>query len=421
MLDRNRRAPDINSFADTYIGAANSVLRSLLPIALVASTGCMADEPEVSSSEQFATVSSYTSGTCSTAVVLGLSKQISDEIGCISPTGLVRFTPSSKIQLTSTAVLPYLGKSAKTALESVSATVQINSAFRTVAQQYLLVKWHDAGRCGISAAAAPGRSNHESGRAVDLANYSSVRSAMTSKGWTWLGSSDPVHFDYLGAADIRGKDVLAFQRLWNRNNPNDTISEDGAYGPQTESRLRQSPATGFAKGATCVTAAEYTADIVSVDGPDRVQPQTRAHYKLMVQNNSDVDWAGTTELRLATASSSTLHDDSWLGTSVITTLGNAVPAHTMGEISFDVTTPAVTEETPVFEELVLSDGGTQHGGVQLALTVVPDMEEPTSSDNENEYDQDISAGCSAGGSSSSLGFGSLALLLAIGRRRRRAR
>jgi MYXO-CTERM domain-containing protein len=420
MLDRHRSASNIKSFADTYIGAATSMVRSLVPIALIASTGCLAEGPDVSETSQAATVSSYITGTCSTAVVLGLSKQIADEIGCISPTSLVRFTPSTKVQVTSSAVLPYLGKNAKTAIEGIGTTVQINSAFRTVAQQYLLVKWHAAGRCGISAAAAPGRSNHESGRALDLQNWSSVRTAMSNRGWTWLGSTDPVHFDHFGSLDIRGKDVLAFQRLWNRNNPGDKISEDGAYGPQTESRLRQSPSTGFAKGAGCITAAEYQADVVQVDGPDRVQPQTQAHYRITIQNNSDVDWSGATELRLATAATSQLHDDSWLAANVITTLGQPILAGGMGEVSFDVTTPAVTEELPIFEELVLSDGGTQRGGVQLALTVIPGMEEPTSGDSDDEhddYDQQVSGGCSTGGGS--VGFGALALLLAARRRRRR--
>jgi hypothetical protein len=421
MLDRQCRASNIKTFADTYIGTANSMVRALVPIALVA--GCMSDEVELSETSQAATVSSYVTGTCSTAVVLGLSKQISDEIGCMSPTSLVRFTPSTKVQVTSSAVLPYLGKNAKTAIEGISTTVQINSAFRTVAQQYLLVKWHDAGRCGISAAAAVGRSNHESGRALDLANWSTVRTAMSNRGWSWLGSSDPVHFDHFGSADIRGKDVLAFQRLWNRNNPGDKIAEDGAYGPQTESRLRQSPSTGFAKGAGCIAASEYQADVVQVDGPDRVQPQTEAHYKITIQNNSDVDWEGTTELRLATAATSQLHDDSWLAPNVITTLGQPILAHGMGEVSFDVTTPAVSEETPIFEELVLSDGGAQHGGVQLALTVIPGMEEPTSGDSDDQhddYDQQVSGGCSTGGGAGGCtAFASLALLLAARRRRRR--
>ncbi len=58
-----------------------------------------------------------------------------------------------------------------------------------------------------------------------------------------------VHFDHLGSPDLRGMDVHAFQRLWNRNHPEDPIDEDGLYGPQTEARLRASPADGFPVGA----------------------------------------------------------------------------------------------------------------------------------------------------------------------------
>ena len=149
----------------------------------LAVTGCLADELDVSTTSQAATVSTYVSSGCTTAVVLGLSKQIADEISCESSTLLKRFTPTANLQLTSNAVLPYLASGAKTALESVAATrtVQINSAFRTVAQQYLLYRWSQAGRCGIGAAATPGRSNHETGRALDVQNYSSLVSAMGAK------------------------------------------------------------------------------------------------------------------------------------------------------------------------------------------------------------------------------------------------
>ena len=51
--------------------------------------------------------------------------------------------------------------------------------------------------------------------------------------------------------DLRSQTVLAFQRLWNRNNPRDRIAEDGDYGPATESRLRRTPADGFPIGASC--------------------------------------------------------------------------------------------------------------------------------------------------------------------------
>ena len=46
--------------------------------------------------------------------------------------------------------------------------MSINSAFRTVAQQYLLYAWYKQGRCGIGLAATPGNSNHEQGLAVDI-------------------------------------------------------------------------------------------------------------------------------------------------------------------------------------------------------------------------------------------------------------
>jgi len=397
-------------------------LSTLLPIfttaGLLAVTGCLSEEPDVSSTSQAATVSTYVGSGCSTAVVLGLSKQIADEIACESSTLLTRFDPSNTLVLTSNAVLPYLSSGAKNALVSVSATrtVQINSAFRTVAQQYLLYRWYQQGRCGISAAATPGRSNHETGRALDVSNYSSLVSAMAAKGWSHSVPGDPVHFDHTASPDSRGKDVAAFQRLWNRNNPNDKITVDGSYGPATEARLKQAPATGFALGPTCGTV-NFAADVVAVDGPDRVQPQTRATYRLTLVNNTDREWPGSAVLRLKSAASSTLHDASWMSANQLTELGSAIPPGGTGTLTFDVTTPVVTEETPVFEQLAIDDGGEQLGTVHLALTVVPGMEEETSSDGD-EYDQEITGGCSAG-----TGTGSPLILLALAglfaRRRRR--
>ena len=419
MLDRTPHARPFDAFARLGRRTATSILQSLLPIAALAVTGCLPDDPHVSETSQAATVSNYVTGTCSTAVVLGLSKQIAAEVNCMNPTGLSRFQSSSRITFTSSAVIPYLGAKAKSALESAAAVraIQINSAFRTVAQQYLLYRWYLSGRCGISAAAQPGRSNHQSGRALDLANSSTVRSTMQSKGWTWLGAGDPVHYDYYGSPDIRGQDVRAFQRLWNRNNPGDKIAEDGAYGPQTEARLKKSPATGFAVGASCASTAFEVSEVVQVDGPDRVQPLSQAHYRVTIQNNGDIDWPGTAELRLAGGAASQVHDDSWISTNVITTLGNAIPAGTMGQIDFDVTTPDVAEETPIFEELEISDGGARLGSVNLALTVVPGMEETTSAEGDDQFDQEVTGGCSTGGGP--LGAGSLALLLSVVLCRRR--
>ena len=184
-------------------------------------------------------------GECSTAGLEGLSRQLAEAQMCLRPGAFVEFAPHAGITLTSSRIHPYLQASARDALWAAAARtpIRVNSAFRTLADQYVL---YHSGGCGL--AAEPGRSNHQTGRAVDVADYASVRSSLERAGCTWLGSSDPVHFDCPGT-DRRSDAILAFQRLWNANHPEDRIDEDGLYGPQTASRLGRSPARGFATGA----------------------------------------------------------------------------------------------------------------------------------------------------------------------------
>ena len=159
-------------------------------------------------------------------------------------------------------MLPYLDAAARADLYAAAAAgggavVKINSAFRTVVQQYLLYRWFQLGRCGIPAAAVPGSSNHESGRAIDVSNNSSWVTILGDHGWAHDVPGDPVHFDHVASPDIRGADILAFQRLWNRNAPDDVISEDGAFGPATEARVMRAPAEGFGIGAGCAARRRF--------------------------------------------------------------------------------------------------------------------------------------------------------------------
>jgi len=197
-------------------------------------------------------VSSFEMTSCSTSDVLALSIQIADEVGCMMPGELERFDEMTGIAFVGSAVLPYLAADARDDLYAAAAastdTVEITSAFRTVVQQYLLRRWFELGRCGITAAAEPGRSNHESGRALDVSNYDTWITAFADHGWDHSVPGDPVHFDHLASPDIRGADVLAFQRLWNRNAPDDLIDEDGSWGPMTEARVQRAPAEGFGIG-----------------------------------------------------------------------------------------------------------------------------------------------------------------------------
>ena len=200
-----------------------------------------------------ATVGSYVTSTCTTSSVLGLSLQVAAEVACMAPGALAHFAPGDGISFSGGAVLPYLAAGAiadlRVAARRAGRTIEVISGFRTVVQQYLLSRWHDLRRCSIPAAASPGRSNHESGRAVDVGNWSLVKSSLERSGWAEDVPGDDAHFEHLSSPDIRGKDVRAFQRLWNRNHPHDRIVEDGLYGPQTASRIAASPSGGFAIGA----------------------------------------------------------------------------------------------------------------------------------------------------------------------------
>ena len=387
---------------------ARSRLHTTLAAALCAFAGCLDSSPASDDVPTFgqaiatATVQDYVGTGCSTAVVIGLSKQIAQEANCQKPGAFIKFAAGNGVTISSNAVLPYLEMTARADLLKVAAgaSLQINSALRTLAQQYLLYHWYLQGRCGITAAADVGASNHEGGRAVDLQNYSSRISQMGARGWKHDIPGDAVHFDHTASPDARGYDVRAFQTLWNRNHPDDLISVDGDYGSQTESRLEKSPATGFALGASCVGSDVDTADIKSVDGPDRVGSGAHAHYAIALENTGATTWPDTTKLVVSSGAASPLYDAStWTSETQIGTLPEAVASGKDTTIGIEIVAPAVSEDTPIDETIALMDGASEIGTFELALTVTLDGG-GTSSDGNDEND-DGGAGCNASGSSSS--------------------
>lgn len=251
---------------------------SFIAIGAVAALGCAPADPETALSNEVdtaepasdsaddavtgGTVGGAVSSSCSTASVKALSMQIIQEGNCISP-GAYSGIPARSNLTIGSAVFPYLETPARDKLVATldahkSTHMTMNSALRTIAQQYLLYAWYKAGRCGIALAATPGNSNHETGLAFDIDSASTWRSALESHGFHWFGSADPVHFDFTGSGSVshKGLDVRAFQSLWNRNHPTDKISVDGEWGPQTEARMKKAPAAGFAKGASCGSGAK---------------------------------------------------------------------------------------------------------------------------------------------------------------------
>jgi hypothetical protein len=435
--DEGGKAVSMRFIANPCPIALSWLHTSVLVLSGLALTACTdpADDLTYGQTESAISVGTAVSSTCSTSSVRGLAVQIAREVDCMAPASLAKFTATSKITFTSSAVLPFLHGGAKTDLGAVAQNnpLRVNSGYRTIAQQYLLYRWSRAHRCGISIAALPGRSNHESGRAVDLSNWSTRVGAMANHHWAHDVPGDPVHFDHLSSPDNRGKDVRAFQRLWNRNHPSDKIAVDGDYGPQTADRLRRAPAKGFAKGAQCSSALVLPedgvapeVDLLAIEGPERIDPDARTHYVLSVANPSDADWPASAHLVIADGTASPLYDDAtWVSATDLGEIGVSVPAHGDAEVDIDLRTPMVTEETPLSLDLALVAGVTQLGTFQLALTVTPNGDAGTSSeDSEADEDDGVvgdedgvvidDGGCNAGGSASAW-----LLVLLVGLRRRR--
>ncbi len=210
--------------------------------------------------KHFGTVEQAAAGSCSTESVEGLSRQIIEQARCIKPNDFAALPKRPNLALTA-HVFPYLELGARDHLLKAldahsSATMTINSCLRTVAQQYLVWHWAATKTCGVQLATPPGESNHEIGTALDIAEAAKWRPALEAQDFRWLGSSDRVHFDYKGdPAPHTATDVLAFQKLWNRNHPEDGITENGRYGPTVEQRLKKAPTGGFPIGASCTRSA----------------------------------------------------------------------------------------------------------------------------------------------------------------------
>jgi len=193
---------------------------------------------------------------CTTSILRPLSEQLLLELNCIQPGAVAPIPADMYIDVGN--IFDFLQTPAGATLPTVvdlrpGVTMSMNSALRSLAQQYLLYRWYQQGTCGIALAATPGTSNHERGLAIDINDAVGWENELESNSWSYLGASDPVHFDFVGGGtvNIQGESVRAFQRLWNLNRPADTIAEDGSYGPQTGSRLAQSPIAGFGIASTC--------------------------------------------------------------------------------------------------------------------------------------------------------------------------
>ena len=206
--------------------------------------------------EEFA-ISSAQNG-CSTAGLRPLNNQIVEVLlKAVNTENETNLVPCEDIELlrvigNSTIALlqPAAHASLKRVIEQKNRRMDLIHGYRTIAQQFVLLEWKRRGKCRITAARKPGTSDHERGLAIDVDNFELWKNALESAGWDWAGPGDQGHFSFHGDGvneDLVRDSVRAFQVLWNHNNPNDRIDEDGKFGDvQTGPRLLLSPLDGFA-------------------------------------------------------------------------------------------------------------------------------------------------------------------------------
>ena len=191
---------------------------------------------------------------CETSSVLGLTKQIAAELSAMGIT-FAHISTVPRVQCGG-GCSGFIQKKALDSLAAITAqhgSISLSSAWRSAAQQHLLYEFKAHGKCDqTNPVATPGTSNHEGGIAIDVPSYGTWRSTLEEHGWIYpLPTSDKVHFEYgSGAREYAQKNLIAFQRLWNRHNPNSKIAEDGIYGPATANALNKSPCNGWAAEAS---------------------------------------------------------------------------------------------------------------------------------------------------------------------------
>jgi hypothetical protein len=187
---------------------------------------------------------------CNTGLASGLSTQIIAKLNRMVKSPLLVEVKHRLVEVSGLQINPYLQPQAATALTKAAAArnrvMKINSMLRTPVQQAILYEQFQRGLCGITAAAAPGRSNHERGLAIDIEDPDGWQPFLTAQGWSRLGPWDYPHYDFWnGRQDISSMLINAFQQLWNEHNPKDLIAVDGVYGPMTAQRILAAPTGGW--------------------------------------------------------------------------------------------------------------------------------------------------------------------------------
>lgn len=191
------------------------------------------------------------------ALIDGLSRQLIDELRCMDPNWLEYYEPCKEVGcIWAYGPQPYAARpevlaALRTAAASKNDYITITAGYRDVGMQYFS-RWFRENCNPNFHAAEPGKSNHQGGRAIDVQSYNYWNDTLLAHGFDHPIPTDRPHYELRGDAhfrqessELRTLSVQAFQVLWNRNNPDNPLDEDGLYGPLTKTALGSSPVAGF--------------------------------------------------------------------------------------------------------------------------------------------------------------------------------
>jgi hypothetical protein len=227
----------------------------------------------------------------------GLSRQLIDELNCIEPGVLVTFESRAEPgYLYTENNIPHLLR--PEAVEAALATARdegdyltITSGYRDAGMQYY--DYLRGQRFGFLAA-RPGGSRHQGGQAIDVDQNRHWRQPLQDHGWLWpLGTRDAPHFEWHDLeGDLRPESLRVFQRLWNRNTPDDLIAEDGVWGPMTEARMAVTPAEGFEFGGCDLDMDGHADTLIGGDDCDDERSDVHAGAEEICGDGLDQDCSG---------------------------------------------------------------------------------------------------------------------------------
>ena len=349
-------------------------------------------------------VGSYTTSGCSTSVVLGLSKQIADEVGCMSPgASRVRADREPHVLEQRGAAVP-VGEGEDRSAEGRRDPLRSGQQRASAPSR--------SSTCSIAgtspAAAASARRRRRVARTTRAGARSTSRTTRRSSR-RWRIAAGRTRCPAIRCTSITSARPITAARTCSRSSGCGTATTRTTRSPRMartarrpRRRLRKAPGDRLPARRDVRQAAPARCR----RRDDRRPRQDRAgharphadHAHQRERPRLAVDTRSSSSPAAAEPAATIRRRWSLADRDRRRSAPRSARAR-MHVIELDIATPMVTEETALFTQVAITDGATTLGTINLALTVTPNGDEDTSGDATTSTTRAASrpAGCSTGG------------------------